>query len=92
MKQLNIITSVGLFPLPLNKSVKSLPKAQARAEFIAHNGVWIQNVFLAPSIIRIIEVVDVEPKTEASEGTGIEPAPAPPQLHQEDAQACKVQE
>jgi hypothetical protein len=92
MKQLNIITSVGLFPLPLNKSLKSLPKAQARAEFIAHNGVWIQNVFLAPSIIRMIEVVDVELKKEASEGTGIEPALAPPQLHEEDDQACKVQE
>jgi hypothetical protein len=84
MKQLNIITGVGLFPLPLK--TKSPGKARLQAEFVAHHGVWILSVFLTPSLIRMVEVIDVEPPTkkEASLGTGIAPAPAPPQLHQED--------
>jgi hypothetical protein len=91
MKQLNIVTAVGLFPLPLARA-KSLKTAKAQAEFIAHHGVWILNVFLSPSVIRLIEVTDTDPQKVASEGTGIEPAPVSPQLHEKDDQACKVQE
>lgn len=93
MKQLNLVTSVGLFPLPLART-KSLKTAKGQAEFIAHHGVWIESVFLTPSVIRTVEVIDIEPPTkkdEASEGTANEPVPVSPQ-HQEDAQACKVQE
>jgi hypothetical protein len=88
MKQLNVITGVGLFPLPLART-KSLPKAKAQAEFITHHGCWVLNVFISPTAIRMIEVIDVEPPTkketkEASIPVPIEAVPAPPQLHQED--------
>jgi hypothetical protein len=88
MKQLNVITGVGLFPLPLART-KSLPKAKAQAEFITHHGCWVLNVFISPTAIRMVEVIDIEPptKTEIKEaflGTKIEPVPAPPQIHDEE--------
>jgi len=91
MKQLNLVTSVGLFPYPLART-KSLKTAKTQAEFIAHHGVWILNVFLTPSVIRMVEVIDSEPptKNEASIPVPKEEAPAAPQvLHQEDQPLCK---
>jgi hypothetical protein len=95
MKQLNVITGVGLFPLPLART-KSLPKAKAQAEFITHHGCWVLNVFISPTAIRMVEVIDIESPTkteikEASLGTEIPSAPVSPEVHQED-QACKAQD
>jgi hypothetical protein len=77
MKQLNLITSIGVVPLPLART-KSLKTAKAQAEFIAHHGVWILNVFLTASVIRMVEVIDIEPptKNEASIPVPKEEAPA----------------
>jgi hypothetical protein len=87
MKQLHIITPAELFSLPLKTRV--LNKAKAQAEFIAHHGCWIETIFLTPSIIKMIEIVEA-PEKVASEGTEA-PVPVSPQIHQED-QACKVQD
>jgi hypothetical protein len=89
MKQLHIITSAELFSLPLKTRV--LNKAKAQAEFIAHHGCWIETIFLTPSIIKMIEIVEA-PEKVASEGTEIAPVPVSPQIHQEDQALCKVQD
>jgi hypothetical protein len=60
MKQLHIITPAELFSLPLKTRV--LNKAKAQAEFIAHHGCWIETIFLTPSIIKMIEIVEVAEK------------------------------
>lgn len=85
MKQLNLVTSGGVFPYPLART-KSLPKAKLAAEHLAYHGAWVtvngSNIFLAPNVIRMIEVTEA-PEKVASEGTGIEPVPAP-QIHDEE--------
>jgi len=92
MKQLNLVTVGGVFSLPLART-KSLKTAKAQAELIAHQGVWIRNVFLTPNCIRFIEVADIErpTKKEGSEGTEIAPVPAPPEFHQQEDESCKAQ-
>jgi hypothetical protein len=87
MKQLNVITGVGLFPLPLART-KSLPKAKAQAEFITHHGCWVLNVFISPTAIRMVEVIDVEPPTkketnEASIPVPVDETPVPTPASQE---------
>jgi hypothetical protein len=84
MKQLNLVTVGGVFSLPLK--TKSLPKAKQHAESIAYRGVWVKTVFVSPNCIRFIEVADIDspPQKVASEGTKIEPVPAPPQIHDEE--------
>jgi hypothetical protein len=49
MKQLHVITPVGLFPIPLART-NSLKTAKARAEAIANRGVWVETVFLTPAL------------------------------------------
>jgi hypothetical protein len=86
MKQLHIITPAELFSLPLKTRV--LNKAKAQAEFIAHHGCWIETVFLTPSIIRMIEIVEA-PEKVASIPVPKEEAPAAPQvLHQKESSPC----
>jgi hypothetical protein len=87
MKQLHVITPVGLFPIPLART-NSLKTAKARAEAIANRGVWVETVFLTPSIIRMIEIVEA-PEKVASIPVPKEEAPAAPQvLHQEESSPC----
>lgn len=74
MKQLHIITPAELFSLPLKTRV--LNKAKAQAEFIAHHGCWIETIFLTPSIIKMIEIVEA-PEKVASIPIPKEEAPVP---------------
>jgi hypothetical protein len=87
MKQLHVITPAELFPIPLARTT-SLKTAKAKAELIANRGVWVETTFLTPSIIKMIEIVDVEPPTknetnEASIPVPVDETPVPTPASQE---------